>query len=45
MKMLQMGIEVVSGPLKISELADDNPLYNALFKSALSSRLPFKQRL
>ena len=22
----------VSGPLKISELADDNPLYNALFK-------------
>ena len=33
----------VSGPLKISELADDNPLYNALFKSALSLGYPLNK--
>jgi len=33
----------VSGPLKVSELADDNPLYNALFKSALSLGYPLNK--
>ena len=37
------GYRGINGPLKISELADDNPLYTALLKSALSLGYPINK--